>query len=114
MKAIRSISVAGKRSFRLCGSRLDRQTGFLPGGPAADQGARSAVSSLSEFLRHTGAGRFVRSGTVGDEPRLPFQTKFPGAFGHMVRRHTHCSLRLGFVPFEAALGAYVEERDRLL
>jgi hypothetical protein len=48
--------------------RLYRKAGILPGVPAADEGARLAPTCLSELLRHTGAGCFLRSGTIGHKP----------------------------------------------
>jgi hypothetical protein len=99
--------------LRFSCSGLHRQTGFPPRRPASGEGARFLPSCLSEFLRHTGAGRFVRSGAIGDEPRLLFETEFPRAFGHMVGRHSQRPLRLKVVFFKAAVGAHVEDRDRL-
>jgi hypothetical protein len=46
------------------------QAGFLPGRQAAGQGARLRVASLSQFVRHTGAGLLVPSGTVQHDPLL--------------------------------------------
>jgi hypothetical protein len=94
-------------------SGLYRQTGLPPRRPASGEGARFLPSGLSEFLRHTGAGRFVRSGAIGDEPRLLFEAEFPRTFGHMVGRHSYRPLRLKAVFFITALGANVEDRDRL-
>ena len=94
-------------------SGLHRQAGFPPRRPASGEGARFLPSGLSEFLRHTGAGRFVRSGAIGDEPRLLFKTEFSRAFGHMVWRHSQRPLRLKVVFFITALGANVEDLDRL-
>jgi hypothetical protein len=99
--------------LRLACSGLHRQTRFLPRRPASGEGARFLPSGLSEFLRHTGAGRFVRSGAIGDEPRLLFETKFLRAFGHMVGRHSRRPLRLKVVFIKTPLGANVEDRDRL-
>jgi hypothetical protein len=99
--------------LRFCSSGLHRQTGFPPCRPASGEGASFLPSGLFEFLRHTGAGRFVRSGAVGDEPRLLFETQFPRAFGDMVGRHPHRPLRLKIAVFDAALGARVEDRNRL-
>src|SRR5215468_7108769 len=98
---------------RFSHSGLHRQTGFLPRRPASGEGARFFPSGLSEFLRHTGAGGFVRSSAIGDEPRILFETELPRAFGHMVWRHSHRPRRLEVVFFKAALGAYVEDRNRL-
>jgi len=63
--------LGGARLFRsmrslFCRSVLYRQTGFLPCLPASGEGARFLPSGLSEFLRHTGAGGFARSGAIGD------------------------------------------------
>jgi len=98
---------------RLSFSGLYWQTRFPPRRPASSEGARFLPSGLSEFLRHTGAGRFVRSGAIGDEPRLLFETEFPRAFGHMVGRHSRRPLRLKVVFFKTPLGANVEDCDRL-
>ena len=94
-------------------SGLHRQTRLPPRRPASGEGARFLPSGLSEFLRHTGAGRFVRSGAIGHEPRLLIEAEFPRAFGHMVWRHSYRPLRLKVVFFITALGANVEDRDRL-
>ena len=99
--------------LRLACSGLHRQTRFLPRRPASGEGARFLPSGLSEFLRHTGAGRFVRSGAIGDEPRLLFEPEFPRAFGHVVGRHSHSPRRLEAVFFKTAFGAHVENRNRL-
>ena len=97
---------------RLSCSGLHRQTGFQPRRPASSERARFFPSGLSEFLRHPGAGRLVRSGAIGDEPGLPFEAEFHRSFGHMVGRHSHCPLRYKIVFFKAALGAHVEDRNR--
>ena len=60
----------GRLCHRASGGRLlyfwlNRQPRGLPGIPTADQGACVGPTSLSELLRHTGAGGFLRSSTIG-------------------------------------------------
>jgi len=102
----------GFRPRRSC-PRLYRQTGLPPRRPTAGEGARFFPPRLSEFPRHTGARRFVRSSAVGDEPRLLFETEFAGAFGLMIGRHPHSPFHLSVFPFKAAFGSHVEDSNRL-
>ena len=67
---------------------FDRKPRRLPGIPTADEGTRPGPTSLSELLRHTGAGGFLRSSAITDEPGLTGQIEFAGTFGHVVRRHS--------------------------
>ena len=128
----RSCSIAGQRcsttqgdgrSFRIppasdltrsAGYRLDRQTGFLPGRPTSGEGSCSLPSRLSQFLRHPGAGRFVRSGTVGDQPGLPRQTELLRSVDHVVGRQADRSGGLMLGPFVAAFGPHVQNLDRFV
>ena len=64
------------REERLNGFGLDGMVCLLPTVPAADQRSGFGPSCLSEFLRHTGAGSFVWSSAVGDQPRLLRQIQF--------------------------------------
>ncbi len=73
-EAVFAFLSSGQESFHLLrGARswfsvsgIHGQAGFLPRRPASGEGAGFFPSCLSEFLRHTGAGRFVRSGAIGD------------------------------------------------
>jgi hypothetical protein len=49
---------------------FDLKSCRLPGIPAADEGARFSPTRLSELLRHTGAGSFLWSGAITDNPAV--------------------------------------------
>jgi hypothetical protein len=62
----------GDSSPRHLGSlRLDRVAGRLPGIEAAEQGVGFREALFAELERHTGARRFLRSGSVGQDEAIP-------------------------------------------
>ena len=95
--------------FRFPPFGLDRQTGILPCLPASNQGAGFRPSGLSKFLRHTGAGRFVRSSAICYQPRLTREIKLGGPLGDVIRRHAHRVLSLKIRRLTAALSPHVED-----
>jgi len=100
------------REERLNGFGLDRVVARLPTVPAADQRAGFGPSCLSEFLRHTGAGSFVWSSAVGNQPCLLRKFQFLGLYRYvLLRRHAHRAFRLQVACVAASFGAHVEEYD---
>ena len=54
----------------LCRFGFDWKSCRLPGIPASDEGAGLDPTGLSELLRHTGAGGFLRSGAITHDPGI--------------------------------------------
>jgi hypothetical protein len=94
------------------GFRLYGKTGTLPSVPATDEGTCVDPTRLSKLLRHPGAGRLLRSGTIGHEPRLAGQIKFAGTFAHVVRRQAYRPTRLRRARIVRPIGAHVENHHR--
>ncbi len=95
-------------------SRLDRQPGPLPRFPAARQGARFLPAGRSEFLRHPGAGRFVLSSTICDQPGILPQAQLPRLRADVLRHHPDRAPGLGAAPFKTALSPHVEHGHRFV
>lgn len=68
---------------------------------------------LFQFLRHPGAGGFVRSGTNGDQPGLARQAELGSALCCAVRRQPDRSLGLQFTVVIATVRPNIENQDRL-
>jgi hypothetical protein len=66
---------------------------FQPCVPPTDQGSRLLPTCSLKFIRHTGAGAFACSGTVGDDPGLFGDLHFGGPFDNMVWWHANRPLR---------------------
>jgi len=81
--------VAQRRAICLNRFGFNRQFRFFPTIPAADQRSGFGPSSLSEFLRHTGAGSFVWSSAVGNQPRLLGKVQVLCLCHYVLRRHAH-------------------------
>src|SRR5215213_1899594 len=93
----------------LCSFRFQREAGLLPAVPPADQRACFGPSCLSKFLRHPGAGSFVWSSTVGNQPCLLRQSQLVRLRDHVLRRHPYGVFRLEVARVAASLGTDVEE-----
>jgi hypothetical protein len=93
--------------------RLGGEARVEPRPPPADQGPRVAPTRLSQLARHTGARRFVGSGTVDDERSVTVEAELPcrshGVVGWQPDRAT-CHAR---VLLPRALGARVDDQRRL-
>ena len=71
----------------LHGLGFERQVRFLPAIPSADECSCFGPTGLSKFLRHTGAGSFVWSSTVGDQPCLLREFQLVSLSDDVLGRH---------------------------
>jgi hypothetical protein len=65
---------------------LNRITGIAPRIKATEEWMNVLVTMFHQNLRHTGAGGFMRSGTVGDNGAVRWNIR--KVFLHLIRRHT--------------------------
>ena len=75
----------------------------LPRIPATDECSCFSPTCLPKFLRHPGAGRFVWSSAVGDQPRLLRQLQFIGLDHYVLRDDANRAGRLEIARLAAAL-----------
>lgn len=86
---------------------LHRQARFQPYFPATNQGVSLFPTGLSELLHHTGAGGFVISSTIGDQPQLRIKVQFPCSFRNVVGGHPDRPFGLCAASLKAALRPHV-------
>jgi hypothetical protein len=96
-------------AFRL---RLDRQSSLLPRFPPADERTGVGPPCLLQLLRHTGAGIFMRSRTVGDKPGWVRKAKGCRFTGGALGRYTDGVTSLQGTRFIVPLGADIKKSHR--
>jgi len=89
--------------------RLDRELGFSPLVPSADEGKGLGVSHFHEFLCHPGTGSLALSGAVEDES-LIFRI-LVGPFLNLLGILPDGALDLFLAAIPVALGPDVNEDD---
>src|SRR6185503_9694949 len=88
--------------------RFDREVRLFPCIPAADQRSCFGPSGLSKFLRHTGAGSFVWSSTVGNQPGLLRKVQFLRLYYNVLGRHANGAFSLRVARVATSFRSHVE------
>ena len=99
--------LAHSKDLKIPLPRLDRQIGFIPFFPAADQGLCIFITGMSEFLHHTGACGFIVSGTIGNQPHLRTEAQFPCSFHNVVGGHPDPSPGLRVASLKTAFRPHI-------